>query len=145
MSGILSKGIKLGYSATNGSTYTDIANLQECPQLGGSAEKVDVTVLSDGNYKYINGIKNFGDLAFKFLYDNSGETSNYRVLRGIEEAQESTPGKITYWQVTFPDGTKFTFTGQVSTQIDSASVDAALTFTATITLNTEISVSNPSE
>ena len=143
MSGILSKGIKLGYSATNGGTYTDIANLQECPQLGGSAEKVDATVLTDGNYKYINGIKDFGELAFKFLYDNSGETSNYRVLRGIEEEQETTPGKITYWQVTFPDGTKFTFTGQVSTQIDSAAVNAALTFTATITLNSEITVTNP--
>ena len=141
MSGILSKGIKLGYSATNGGTYTDIANLQECPQLGGSAEKVDVTVLTDGNYKYINGIKDFGELAFKFLYDNSGETSNYRVLRGIEEEQETTPGKITYWQVTFPDGT---FTGQVSTQIDSAAVNSALTFTANITLNSEIAVVNPS-
>ena len=75
MSGILSKGIKLGYSATNGSTYTDIANLPECPPLGESAEKVDLTVLTDGNYKYINGIKDFGELAFKFLYDNSGETS----------------------------------------------------------------------
>ena len=136
--GILSKGIKLGYSATNGSTYTDIPDLQEVPNLGGSAEKVEVTTLTDSNHRYINGIKDFGDLEFKFLYDNSTETSNYRVLKGLE-----TTGAVTYWQVTFPDGTKFTFTGQVSTQIDSAAVNAALTFTATITLNSEISVTNP--
>ena len=136
--GILSKGIKLGYSATNGSTYTDIPDLQEVPNLGGSAEKVEVTTLTDSNHRYINGIKDFGDLEFKFLYDNSTETSNYRVLKGLE-----TTGAVTYWQVTFPDGTKFTFTGQVSTQIDSAAVNAALTFTATITLNSEITVSNP--
>lgn len=139
MSGILSKGIKLGYSATKGNTYTDIPDLQECPQLGGAAEKVDVTTLTDGNYRYINGIKDFGDLAFKFLYDNSSETSNYRVVKGLEDG-----GTITYFQVTFPDGTKFEFSGQVSTEIDSAAVNAALTFTANITLNSEITVTNPS-
>lgn len=136
--GILSKGIKLGYSATKSSTYTDIPDLQEVPNLGGSAEKVEVTTLTDSNHRYINGIKDFGDLEFKFLYDNSTETSNYRVLKGLE-----TTGAVTYWQVTFPDGTKFTFSGQVSTQIDSAAVNSALTFTATITLNSEIEVSNP--
>lgn len=136
--GILSKGIKLGYSATKSSTYTDIPDLQEVPNLGGSAEKVEVTTLTDSNHRYINGIKDFGDLEFKFLYDNSTETSNYRVLKGLE-----TTGAVTYWQVTFPDGTKFTFSGQVSTQIDSAAVNSALTFTATITLNSEIEVTNP--
>ena len=139
MAGILSKGIKLGYKATSeGSTYTNIPNLQECPQLGGSAEKVDVTVLTDGNYKYINGIKDFGDLAFKFLYDNSGEQSNYRIVRGLEEA-----GKVVDWEVSFPDGTKFDFSGEVATQIESASVNSALAFTATITLNSDIAVVNP--
>ena len=138
MSGILSKGIKLGYSTSGSSTYTDIPDLQECPQLGGAAEKVEVTVLSDANKRYINGVKDFGELAFKFLYDNSGAQSNYRVIRGLEDGE-----KIINWQVTFPDGTKFAFTGQVSTQIDSAAVNAALTFTATITLNSEITVTNP--
>ena len=139
MAGILSKGITLGYKATSGgSTYTNIPNLQECPQLGGSAEKVDVTVLTDGNYKYINGIKDFGDLAFKFLYDNSGEQSNYRIVRGLEEA-----GKVVDWEVSFPDGTKFHFSGEVATQIESASVNSALAFTATITLNSDIAVVNP--
>ena len=85
MAGILTKGIKLSYKK-QGSTYEEILNLQECPDLGGTAEKVDVTVLADGNKKYINGVKDFGDLAFKFLYDNSGATSNYRIVRGLEEA-----------------------------------------------------------
>ena len=74
MAGLLTKDIKLSYK--NNSTYTEIPNLQECPELGGTAEKVEVTTLADGNKKYINGIKDFGDLAFKFLYDNSTTTSN---------------------------------------------------------------------
>lgn len=138
MTGILTKGITLSYKKT-GSTYTEIANLQECPELGGTAENVEVTTLADGNKKYIKGIKDFGELAFKFLYDNSGAESNYRVVRGLEEA-----GSIVDWKVTFPDNTSFAFSGEVTTAIDSAAVNAALTFTATITLNSDIAVTNPS-
>lgn len=137
MAGLLTKGITLSYKKT-GSTYTEIADLQECPELGGTAENVEVTTLADGNKKYIKGIKDFGELAFKFLYDNSGAESNYRVVRGLEEA-----GNIVDWKVTFPDNTSFAFSGEVTTAIDSAAVNAALTFTATITLNSDITVTDP--
>ena len=137
MAGILSKGITLSYKGTE-SSYTVIDNLQECPELGGSAETVEVTTLADGNKKYIKGIKDFGELEFKFLYDNSGATSNYRVVKGLEDA-----GKVVDWKVTFPDGTSFDFSGEVTTKIDSAAVNAALTFAATITLNSDITVTNP--
>ena len=136
MAGILSKDITLSYK--NGGEYPVIPNLQEVPELGGTAEKVDVSTLADGNYKYINGIKDFGDLAFKFLYDNSGETSNYRIVRGLEES-----GEVVDWKVTFPDGTGFEFSGEVSTATDSQSVNSAITFTANITLNSDIVVTNP--
>ena len=138
MAGILTKGITLSYKK-DGSNYNVIANLQECPELGGTAENVEVTTLADGNKKYIKGIKDFGELAFKFLYDNSGAESNYRIVRGLEEA-----GNIVEWKVTFPDNTTFAFSGEVTTAIDSAAVNAALTFTATITLNSDITVTNPS-
>ena len=138
MAGLLTRGITLSYKK-DGSTYTEIANLQECPELGGTAENVEVTTLADGNKKYIKGIKDFGELAFKFLYDNSGAESNYRIVRGLEEA-----GSVVEWKVTFPDNTTFAFSGEVTTAIDSAAVNAALTFTATITLNSDITVTNPS-
>ena len=138
MAGILTKGITLSYKK-DGNNYAVIANLQECPELGGTAENVEVTTLADGNKKYIKGIKDFGELAFKFLYDNSGAESNYRIVRGLEEA-----GNAVEWKVTFPDNTTFAFSGEVTTAIDSAAVNAALTFTATITLNSDITVTNPS-
>lgn len=138
MAGILTKGITLSYKK-DGTNYDVIANLQECPELGGTAENVEVTTLADGNKKYIKGIKDFGELAFKFLYDNSGAQSNYRIVRGLEEA-----GNVVDWKVTFPDNTAFAFSGEVTTAIDSAAVNAALTFTATITLNSDITVTNPS-
>lgn len=137
MAGILSKGITLSYKAS-GDEYKVIPNLQECPELGGSAEQVEVTTLADGNKKYIKGIKDFGELAFTFLYDNSGAESNYRVVKGLEDA-----GEVVDWKVTFPDKTEFTFSGEVSTAIAGAAVNAALTFSANITLNSDISVQNP--
>ena len=133
--GLLSKGIKFEYSA-NGSSYTEINNLQEIPSLGGTPDKVDVTCLADGNKKYINGLVDYGDLAFKFLYDNSSETSNYRVLKSLTG--------INHFKITFPDNTAFSFTGECSCSLDAASVNAALTFTANIALNSEIEVTNPS-
>ena len=136
MAGILSKGITLSYKKDT--QFVVIPDLQEVPDLGGSAEKVDVTTLADGNYKYINGIKDFGDLEFKFLYSNSGTESNYRICRGLEEA-----GKVVEWKVSFPDGTGFEFSGEPSTTIDGQSVNSAITFTLNITLNSDITVSNP--
>lgn len=133
--GLLSKGIKFEYSA-NGTSFTEISNLQEIPSLGGTPDKVDVTCLADGNKKYINGLVDYGDLAFKFLYDNSSETSNYRVLKSLTG--------INHFKITFPDNTTFEFTGECSCSLDAASVNAALTFTANIALNSEIEVTNPS-
>lgn len=135
MAGILSKGIEFSYSATSEGEYKVIPNLQEIPSLGGTAEKVEVTCLEDANKTYINGLVDYGDLAFKFLYDNSGATSNYRILKGLSG--------VNYFKVKFPDGTTFNFSGEVNVSIDSAAVNAALTFTANVALNSEISVTNP--
>ena len=132
--GLLSKGIKFEYS-TNGTAYIEVKNLQEIPSLGGTPDKIDVTCLADGNKKYINGLVDYGDLAFKFLYDNSDAQSNYRVLKALTG--------VNHFKITFPDTTAFSFTGECSCSLDAASVNAALTFTANIALNSEIEVTNP--
>lgn len=136
MSGILSKGIVLSHMVAL--VATPIDNLQEVPDLGGSADKVEVTTLADGSKKYIAGIKDYGDLEFLFLYDNSLATSNYRVLKALEVAET-----IEEYTITFPDETIFTFSASVMTTIAGAKVGDALTFSASFTLNTDIIVTNP--
>lgn len=146
MAGLLSKGIKLSYKTSQAGSYTEITGLQEVPDMGGAPEKVDVTTLADGNRVYIAGIKDFGDLEFTFLYDNSSSTSNYRVLKGLED------DGVIYWQVEFPDalsegtgthhGTQFDFTGEVACTVLGQSVNSAIQFKATITLNSDIAVTN---
>ncbi len=73
---------KISYKSGAAETFTVLDYLMEVPEFGGAPEKIDVTTLSDKVKKYVPGTKDLGDLVFKFLYDNSSDTSNYRVLKG---------------------------------------------------------------
>lgn len=152
MAGILSKGITFEiyeYStSTNSSVYPVegkglIAGLMEIPDLGGTPEKVDVTTLADGSYKYINGLADYGDLAFKFLYDNSTTDSNYRILEQICREVGPKTNTIAKVTVAFPDGTTFAFDCLPSITIDGAGVNTALTFTLNCALQSDIKVTHP--
>ena len=88
MSGLSANKTKISYKKGASSTFTELPDLMEVPEFGGAPEKIDVTVLSDTVKKYVPGIKDLGDLVFKFLYDNSSETSNYRVLKAMDDAAD---------------------------------------------------------
>ena len=110
----------------------------EVPEFGGTPEKIDVTTLSDSIKKFVNGVVDMGDLAFKFLYDNSSTTANYRVLRGLQEG-----GTAAVFKLSYPDGTSHEFTAMVTVKMDSAEVNGALTFTCAMTLQSDVTVTNP--
>ncbi|WP_127539389.1 phage tail tube protein [Paenibacillus illinoisensis] len=139
MAGVLTKDTTLSYKETSGSsTYTEIGLLMEVPEMGGDPEQVEVTTLKDSTRRYIAGIKDLGDLTFSFLYDNSGPTSNFRILKGIMES-----GDTKDFRVEYPDGTTHDFSAQVSVKMDAAAVNAALTFTAAFYLQSEIEITDP--
>lgn len=123
---ILSKGIKLSYSSTGTESYTDLTDLLEIPSLGGSVDKVDVTTLADASKKYINGIKDYGDLAFKFNYAKA----QFTTLNGLT-------GSINF-KVTLPDTTTATFSGEPSVSLEGVGVGAAMTYTLNISLDSDI-------
>ena len=123
---ILSKGMELSHSSTSTGTYTALAGLTSVPSLGGSREQVDVTTLADGSYKYIAGLTSYEDLTFNFIYDKTV----YHTLQGLTGVQ--------YWKVTFPDGVYFTFSGECSIAVDGGEVNAAVTMTLTVVLNSDI-------
>lgn len=133
--GLLTKGAKLLYKKAE--QYVEITDLQSFPSLGGQADKQEVTTLADAAHRYIKGLIEYGELQFKFLYDNASETSNYRVCKSLDAAG------TTEWKVQLPDNTTFEFTGESSTAIDEGAVNAPLTFTMTIALNSDIKVTNP--
>ena len=134
MAGILSKGIKLSYSATESpSNYTEVANLQQIPDIGGDAEQVDVTCLGDANYKYIPGLKNFGNLDFTFLFDSTV----YSTLSGFEGTSKA-------WKLEIPTGDSsamsFTFNAIPHVKINSVGVNAPIQFTLSLALQSDITV-----
>lgn len=121
MAGIISKGIKLHMGEK------ELTNLQEIPDIGGEAEAIEVTVLSDAAHMYIDGILNYGDsLGFIFLY----EKAQFVELSAAEGVQA--------WKVELPDATTCTFNGTCSVRLNSVGVNAALTYTLFIKPNSEM-------
>ena len=124
---VISKGIKLSYKSGTGSTYTELTNLQEIPDLGGETESIEITTLADGAHTYTDGIKNYGDsLGFKFLYDST----QFAALNALS-------GNVS-WKVELPDSKACTFSGTCSVKLDGVGVNAALTYTLSIKPNTEM-------
>ena len=124
---VISKGIKLSYKTDSGSTYTDLTNLQEIPDLGGESEAIEITTLADAAHMYTDGILNYGDsLSFKFLYDKE----QFSTLSALS-------GSIG-WKVTLPDTETCSFSGTCSTKLDGVGVNAALTYTLAIKPDSEM-------
>lgn len=118
---VISKGIKLFHGDK------ELTNLQEIPDLGGEAEAIEVTVLTDAAHMYTDGILNYGDsLAFKFLY----EKAQFVELSDLEGSQS--------WKVELPDATACSFTGTASVKLDGVGVNAALTYTLFVKPDSEM-------
>ena len=140
--GILSKGIKISVATYSGTpatlgSYSEVPNLQAIPSLGGEKDKVEVTTLADTAHQYINGLIEYGDLDFRFLYDNSDANANYRIIKGLGDDVVSV-------KVELPDTTTFVFDAMLSASIDEAEPNQALTFTVRAALQSAITVTNPS-
>lgn len=124
---MISKGIKLSYGSGDGSTYTDLTDLQEIPDLGGESEAVEITTLDDAAHMFEDGILNYGDsLAFKFLY----KKEQFTTLSALKGSQK--------WKVTLPDDTACTFSGGCSVKLDGVGVNSALTYTLSIKPDSEM-------
>lgn len=127
MAGILSKGITLSYKAAEGE-FIALTNLQEIPEIGnGAREKIEVTTLADDNKQYIAGLGDSGqELSFKFLH----EKAQFTALAALNDTCD--------WEVALPDGIKANFAGTPSIKMDSASANAALTYTLTVMVESDI-------
>lgn len=120
----ISKGITLSYKTGEASSYTALTNLQEIPDLGGSAESIEITTLADEAHVYTDGLLDYGDsLDFKFLYDKT----QFTALNALEGAPS--------WQVKLPDGATCVFSGTCSAKLNGVGFASALTYTLSIKPN----------
>lgn len=129
MAGTLSKGLKLSYKASGASSYTDLSDLQEIPDIGGSSDAVEVTTLDDTAHMYINGLLDYGDsLDFTFLYVKA----QFTTLSALS-------GTIS-WKVTLPGTSALTatFDAEPSIKLNSVGVNDAITYTLSLKPNSTI-------
>ena len=126
----------LSYKVGNAAAFTQIPMLKEVPEFGGTPEKIDVTTLSDRTRRHIPGIRDYGDLVFKFLYDNS-VGGNYRVLKKLAANNTTATFKLEY-----PDGTAHEFNAIPSVKMDAGTINGALTFSATMMLQSDIGITD---
>lgn len=123
-------GIQLDVGAVK-----NVSGLTDIPDMGATPEKLDVTTLADDCRQYINGVKDFGDLEFTFIYE-SGTDGNYAKLndlvgKGPQDCVVRFPGE---------NGATFTFSGEISLRIIGVGVNAVITFAMSVALQSEIAM-----
>ena len=139
VTGLLSYGTKFEYalyaSGTPG-TKVEVKNMQSVPSLGGDVDKVETTCLENSNKTYINGLKDYGDMEFSFLYavDEAVHSTNYAQFAG----DDGINGKLCQFTVSTPDGSTFVFDGTAQASLDAVEVNQPLTFTVSIALASDI-------
>ncbi len=127
----------------------NLYGLKSTPELGGAREKKEVTNLLDTAHRYIAGLYKYDDLVFDFYY-NSAETNPnvspaqtaaaFRAARAVEVSGASVAQKVV-----FPDGTYFSWTGQVSTKVKKMDADGVMEFSIVSIPNTALVYSGDTE
>ena len=127
----------------------NLYGLKSTPELGGTREKKEVTNLLDTAHRYIAGLYKYDDLVFDFYY-NSAETNPnvspaqtaaaFRAARAVEVSGASVAQKVV-----FPDGTYFSWTGQVSTKVKKMDADGVMEFSIVSIPNTALVYSGDTE
>lgn len=121
---------------TSGTKYylngSSLYGLKSTPDMGGKREKKQVTNLLDTAHRYIAGLYKYDELTFGFYYNSAEENPNvtsgqiaaaYQAARAVERSGSSVAQRLE-----FPDGTSFSWSGQISTRIKSMNPDGVMEF-----------------
>lgn len=136
---MLANGATLGYKKKGaGEDYTILTGIKEIPELGDDPEKVENTGLADKVKQYEYGIGDAGDLAYKFKYENTSDSSPYRVMRKAAASKE-----VLSFCETLPDGTKYEYDAQVSVKRSGGGVNGVMEWDLNMALQSEILVTDP--
>ena len=137
---MLANGATIGYAAVptpdaTPSSWTNIPDLKEIPDLGAEPEMVDNTALSDSIIHNEQGIGDPGAMEFVFRYDNSSASASYRVAKGLSG--------IKYFQVKLHDNTTVVFKAIPSVRISGAGVNDPVEFVMSLALQSDLTITDP--
>ena len=135
---MLANGATIGYAAdstTTPSSFTNIPDLKELPDIGPEPELVDNTALSDSIKRNEMGIGDAGNMDFVFRYENSSATSSYRVAKSLSGKQ--------WFKVQLYDGTSYVFKAIPSVRLGGGGVNDPVSFTLSLALQSDITIADP--
>ena len=117
-------GTKLEYS-TDGSTYTQLLNINSISGPSFSRDEIDITTLENqsGYREYILGLRDAGSLSLTLNYEKAG----YQTLLDMYDADQ-----LYEWRITLPDASTFEFSGYVMELPLTIPVDDKISFDCTI-------------
>lgn len=133
--------IFLMYKEKDASTYEQLVDIKDFPDLGGAPEMLETTTLSDGMQTYIPGIQSLDGLEFSANYDKT-KFAELKALEGVEhDFAVWFGGTVTGGTVT-PTGAdgKFEFSGQLSVFPVGGGVNEVVGMTISIAPSTPITV-----
>lgn len=99
--------------------------IKDFPSILGERSALETTTLSDDAQTYIPGIRQTSE-SFPFLMNYDATT--YSELNALSGTQEC--------ELSFSDGSKYTWEGSVSASINEGSVDSVLEMTVSVTPST---------
>lgn len=129
----------LMHKASGESSYSKLVDITSFPNIGGAAEGVEITTLSDKIRKFIAGIENTETMVFGANFDKT-DFSTLKALGGADELYAVWFGASDSSGTMVPDGHngKFSFTGQLSVYLTGGGVNEAVAMEISIFPSTEI-------
>lgn len=127
-------------------TYTKLADIKDYPDIGGEAEQIDMTSLSNGTKISIPGIQNSDSMQFTMNYNPTVYQSLKALCDGTAHHFAIYFGAAVSGSTVTPDGSdgKWTFDGQSNVYISGKGVNEGREMIFTIYPTTEPEFSAPS-
>ena len=119
-------GIELRWGESAGATKK-VVDIKDFPDMIGDPEMIETTTLSDAQVTNIPGIKSSDTLTFTCNYTKADFT-----------AVNSEANKPLYYELSFSDGSKFTWQGQHTCGLPGKGVNEVVEFTINIAASTAV-------
>jgi hypothetical protein len=120
----------LMYKASANAEYTKLCDIKSFPDMGGEPERIDVTTLSDGQRKYIQGVQDISSSTFSANYIAadlakinalSGQQTEFALWFGASGALGS--------EVPTGENGQYTWTGDIMAYVNGGDVNSAIEMT----------------
>ncbi|MDB1103460.1 hypothetical protein FAM23282_01446 [Lentilactobacillus parabuchneri] len=121
--GLNSSGTRLYYKASGDTDYIEAANVKTTPEVGATAQQLEITNLGDENQRFDLGMNAIPILAFAIIYKGPQWNTIYN-KSGDRQSYD--------WKLTYPDGMNVTFSGSFQITLNQLDINTPAAYTISI-------------